>query len=131
MQSSPLLRIKCYYYQQMQEKDTGLSTLYLIALDYLPIQASAVPCKRVFSSSAETDTKRRNRIHPVLMEALQMVKFSLKNDRLNFTEGLITSECDMVDDVPEVDLLQVLLEKDSAAGIDTVIAALGQDDEDT
>jgi len=114
----------------MQEKDTGLSMLYLIALDYLPIQASAVPCKCVFSSSAETDTKRHNQIHPVLMEALQMVKFSLKNDRLNFTEGLITPECDMIDDVPEVDLLQVLLGEDSAAGMDAVIAALGQDDED-
>ncbi|KIJ98538.1 hypothetical protein K443DRAFT_103726 [Laccaria amethystina LaAM-08-1] len=115
----------------MQEKDTGLSTLYLIALDYPPIQASAVPCERVFSSTAKTDTKRHNRIHPVLMEALQMVKFSLKNDRLNFTEGLITPKCDMVDDMPEVDLLQVLLEKDSVAGMDAVIAALGQDDEDT
>jgi len=76
------------------------------------------------------DTKRCNRIHPVLMEALQMVKFSLKNDRLNFTEGLIMPECDMIDDVPEVDLLQALLGEDSAAGMDAVIAALGQDDED-
>jgi len=114
----------------MQEKDTGLSTLYLIALNYLPIQASAVPCEHVFSSSAKTDTKRRNRIHPVLMEALQMVKFSLKNDRLNFTEGLIMPECDMIDDVLKVDLFQALLGEDSAAGMDAVIAALGQDDED-
>ena len=111
-------------------QETGLSTLYVIVLDHLLIQASAVPCKRVFSSSAETDTKRHNRIHPVLMEALQMVKFSLKNDRLNFTEGLITLECDMVDNVPEVDLLEPLLGKDSAVGMDAIIAALGQDDED-
>ncbi len=27
-----------------------------MAMDYLPIQASAVPCERVFSSSAETNT---------------------------------------------------------------------------
>ena len=51
-------------------------------MDYLPIQASAVPSKRVFSSSAETDTKKCNRINPVLMEALQMLKFALKRDRL-------------------------------------------------
>lgn len=50
-------------------------TLYLIALDYLPIQASSVPSERVFSSSASTDTHKRNRIAPPLMEALQMLKF--------------------------------------------------------
>ena len=111
-------------------QEVGLSTLYAIALDYLPIQASTVPCERVFSSSAEMDTKRRNRIHPVLMEALQMVKFSLKTDRLNFTEGLITLECDMVDNVSEVDLLGALVGKDQAVGMDAIIAALGQDDED-
>jgi hypothetical protein len=38
----------------------------------------------VFSSSAETDTKRRNRINPLLMEALQMLKFNYKKARLNF-----------------------------------------------
>ena len=59
-----------------------------------------------------------------------MVKFSLKNDRLNFTEGLITPECNMVDNMPEADLLGALLGKDPAASMDAVIAALGQDDED-
>jgi hAT family C-terminal dimerisation region len=54
-------------------------------MDYLPIQASAVPCERVFSSSAETDTKKRNRIKPELMEALQVLKFALKKARLSFT----------------------------------------------
>lgn len=49
-------------------------TFFSIALDYLPIQASSVPSERVFSSSAETDTAKRNRI-PALMEALQMLKF--------------------------------------------------------
>jgi hypothetical protein len=66
--------------------------VYAIAMDYLPIQASAVPCERVFSSSSETYTKRRNCISPVLMEALQMVKFSLKKERLNFTKGWAASQ---------------------------------------
>jgi hypothetical protein len=57
-------------------------------MDYLPIQASAVPCERVFSSSAETDTKKRNRIKPELMESLQVLKFALKKDRLDFTAHL-------------------------------------------
>jgi hypothetical protein len=55
-------------------------TIFSMAMDYLPIQASAVPCDRVFSSSAETDTKRRNRINPALIEALQMLKFHLKKE---------------------------------------------------
>ena len=57
-------------------------TIFRIATDYLPIKASAVPCERVFSSSAETDMKKRNRISPALMEALQVLKFSLKKDHL-------------------------------------------------
>ena len=113
--------------------ETGLPTFYVMALDYLPIQALAMPCKHVFSSSAKTDMKRHNQIHPVLMEALQMLKFSLKNERLNFMEGLITSEYEMLDDGPEDDLLGALLSSDQATGMemmDILIAALGQDDDD-
>jgi hypothetical protein len=33
------------------------------------------PVKGVFSSSAQTDTSRCNRIKPILMEALQMLKY--------------------------------------------------------
>ncbi|KAJ7934128.1 hypothetical protein B0H13DRAFT_1591792, partial [Mycena leptocephala] len=52
--------------------------------DYAPMQTTSVRSERVFSSSAETDTKRRNRISPVLMEALQKLKFNYKKSRLNF-----------------------------------------------
>jgi hypothetical protein len=65
-------------------------------LDYLPIQASSVPSERIFSSSAETDTKKRNRIKPELMEALQLLKHGYKKARLHFTEHLITDEEDMM-----------------------------------
>ena len=67
-------------------------TLFAIAMDYLPIQATSVPCERVFSSARESDTAKRNRMSPLLMEALQLLKFSLKKQRLNFTEGWKTSE---------------------------------------
>jgi hypothetical protein len=70
-------------------------------MDYLPIQASAVPCERVFSSSAETDTKKRNRIKPELMEALQVLKFALKKSRLNFTAHLQLPDHFMNGDGPE------------------------------
>ena len=61
-------------------------------MDFLPIQASSVPCERVFSSSSETDTKKRNRLKPEFIEALQILKYSLKRKRLCFTEGLVTPE---------------------------------------
>ena len=64
-------------------------------MDYLPIQATSVPCERVFSSAKETDTAKRNRMSPVLMEALQLLKFSLKKERLNFMAGWATSEVAM------------------------------------
>ena len=66
-----------------------------MAMDYLPIQATSVPCERVFSSSKETDTAKRNRIDPALMEALQLLKFLLKKERLNFVDGWSTSEAAM------------------------------------
>jgi hypothetical protein len=73
-------------------------------MDYLPIQASSVPCERAFSSSAETDTHRRNRISPVLMEALQMLKYILNSSNLDFTSDLLTPEANLVMDT-NVDLL--------------------------
>ena len=72
-------------------------------MDYLPIQASSVPCERVFSSSAETDTKKRNRIGPTLMEALQMLKYHYKRTRLDFccSENWSSSHADLVEDDPD------------------------------
>ncbi|KAF9525796.1 hypothetical protein CPB83DRAFT_514406 [Crepidotus variabilis] len=58
-------------------------------MDVLPAQASAVPCERVFSSSKETCTVRRSNIDAPLFERLQILKFSIKNDRLNFVDNLI------------------------------------------
>lgn len=63
-------------------------------MDVLPAQASAVPCERVFSSSKETCTLRRSRLSPQLMEALQVLKFSFKQDRLTFTDDLLAAEKD-------------------------------------
>ncbi len=67
----------------------------MIVMDYLPIQATSVPCEHVFSSVKEMDTAKRNRISPVLMEALQLLKFLLKKECLNFTRGWATSEAAM------------------------------------
>ena len=61
-------------------------------MDIIPIQGSAVPCERVFSSAKETMTARRSRINSDLMESLQILKFSIrKGQGLNFTAGMSRS----------------------------------------
>jgi hypothetical protein len=108
-------------------------TLYAMAMDYLPIQATSVPSERVFSSAKETDTLKRNRINPALMEALQLLKFSLKKERLNFISGWATSESEMRgDSVPGCDVLGTLLKAkdDKDAGLDVVLKGFLTDDED-
>jgi hypothetical protein len=84
-----------------------------MAMDHLPIQATSVPCERVFSSSGKTDTKRRNHLNPMLMEALQRLKFHLKKERLSFTASWVMGETEMSTDEPEVDLLSELVRANS------------------
>jgi hypothetical protein len=109
-------------------------TLFEIALDYIPLQASSVPCERIFLSEKETNTLKCNRIHPVLMEALQTLKFSLKKDRFNFTSGWQTawSEMTRAGNIGTTkDLLVHLLTGDRQATTDTLLHALSDaDDED-
>jgi hAT family C-terminal dimerisation region len=58
-------------------------------MDIIPIQASSVPCERVFSSGKETMAPQRRHISPKLMESLQMMKYSIWKGRpLNFTQGM-------------------------------------------
>jgi hypothetical protein len=98
-------------------------------MDYLPIQASSVPCERIFSSSAETDTKRRNRISPLLMEALQILKHQLKKERLNFTAGWGTSEKQMTEDDPEEDLLAKFLRVNFHDSLDSLMETINEDED--
>jgi hypothetical protein len=63
-------------------------------MDVLPAQVSSVPSEHIFSSSKETCTQWRNNISPTMLEALQILKFIYKQDRLNFTEDLVADERD-------------------------------------
>ena len=109
-------------------------TLFSIAMDYLPIQASSVPCERVFLSTKETDTLKRNCIHPVLMEALQTLKFLLKKECFNFTSGwqMVLSDMKRMGKTRTTkDLLAHLLSRDCKATTDALLHALSDsDDED-
>jgi len=106
-----------------------LPTLFAMAMDYLPIQASAIPCEHIFSLSTETDTKRRNRIGPLMMEVLQMLKFHLKKSHLNFTEAWVTLENQMMNDKPDVDLLANLLKGGYQNDWDKIIQFINSDEE--
>lgn len=132
--------------KRSQARNAEFPTIFAIAMDYLPIQASSVPSERAFSSAAETDTARRNRLSPILMESLQMLKFSLRKDLLNFTSDIITPEHDMLDDkYADSDLLgeltvHPLLTNDHQNVMDQIIVAINppprvlaleEDDDDT
>ena len=104
-----------------QSMQVTWATIFWGSLDYLPIQASSVPSEHIFSSSAETDTKKCNCISPVLMESLQMLKFSLKKAHLDFTTGWITSEIEMWERDAEDDLPAALFGGDSKDAMDWII----------
>jgi hAT family C-terminal dimerisation region len=118
----------------IQTSRSEFPTLFAIAMDYLPIQASSVPCERVFSSAKETDTTRRNRIHPMLMEVLQTLKFSLKKDRqsISFTDGWKTEKVKMMEapKTTEEDLLAKLLTGDRQATTDALLTAFDDEQDD-
>jgi hypothetical protein len=83
----------------LQECQERYPKIFPLAMDILPIPGSAVPCERVFSSGKETMTPRRNRIAPELMEALQLLKFSIKKGKgLDFTQGM-----DWADELKELE----------------------------
>jgi hypothetical protein len=95
---------------------SAFPTLFAMAMDYLPVQALSVPCEWVFSSSAKTNTKRQNCISPVLMEALQMLKFSLKKEHLDFMSAWMVDRKEMSIDNPDSDILGDFLRSKGDSG---------------
>lgn len=70
-----------------QAREKVFPNLYHVALDVLAVSASGVPSERVFSSSKETDTLRRSGLDNAMFEVLQVLKFSMKRERLEFSEA--------------------------------------------
>ena len=67
----------------LQKKEHVFPLLFHVAMDVLSAQASSVPSECISSSSKETCTLRRNCISPTMLEALQILKFIYKQERLN------------------------------------------------
>ena len=116
----------------MQLSELMLPTCYNMSLNYLPIQVSSVPSECVFLSSAETDMKRHNHINSVLMETLQMLKFAVKESRLNFTKNWITSQEILLESELDtsVDLLVSLMQESMEDVVDKLIQALAHKSDD-
>ena len=102
--------------------------LFSIAMDYLPIQAMSVPCEHVFSSAKDTDTTKWNQISLVLMEALQMLKYSLKKECLNFMDRWPTLEAVMSGVLVSTGNLSSLFVDDPDAALDDLLNSLGKYD---
>ncbi len=85
--------------------------MYPVAIDLLPAQASAVPCERVFSSSKESCPLRRNKISPALLEVLQILKFSYKQDRLDFSSDWVAGndEFGIDNELTEAEIRELLV----------------------
>lgn len=58
-----------------QENKHIFPLLYHIVLDVLLVQASSVPCERVFSSRKDTDMAPRNSMLRKMLEVFQVLNF--------------------------------------------------------
>src|SRR6266481_9896752 len=109
---------------------------YLAALDYLPIQASSVPSKCVFSSSAETDMKCHNRLRPLLMKALQMLKYLIKGCHPDFGMAWVTDKSLLGieevggDKLDSVDIMDDVVKASTDDAWDKISQVLGEYGED-
>ncbi|CAE6452410.1 unnamed protein product [Rhizoctonia solani] len=82
-----------------------LPLIHRMAVDVLPAQASSVSSERVFSSSKLTCTRERNRISAELVEARQVLKHSVRQQRsselssslLDFTDRITPIGDDVVE----------------------------------
>jgi len=63
-----------------QDNSQVYPTLGRMALDFLPCQASSVPCKRLFSASKQVATDQCARLGAQHFEELQLMKFAWRQN---------------------------------------------------
>lgn len=72
-----------------------------LACDFLSIMSSSVSAERVFSSAGITISKRRNRLKPDVVEALQFQKCAAKSHLLFREDPSLLTEATMLDEISE------------------------------
>jgi hAT family C-terminal dimerisation region len=80
------------YFAQL--KEDVYHYIFRVAIDVLPVRASAVLCESAFSLSKQICTPERNWLHPALMEVLQLLKYMYRQDRLDFMRDLLADKKD-------------------------------------
>ncbi|KAG6864107.1 hypothetical protein C0991_012449, partial [Blastosporella zonata] len=70
---APLLERLSDLTREWEHDEHVFPLLFCVAMDVLPVQASAVSCEHVFSSSKETCSLRRSRLSPKNMEAYDLL----------------------------------------------------------
>lgn len=90
---------------------TEYPTLARIALDILPIQASSVPCERLFSGGQEVATKRRAQLGAERFEEIQMTKFAWRDDI--YDHAAFNSR--VVEEIDEMQTYREMLNEDTEA----------------
>ncbi|KAJ6528712.1 hypothetical protein DFH09DRAFT_860767, partial [Mycena vulgaris] len=78
--------------------------LFRVAFDVLLVQASAVPCERVFSSSKETDALRCGNLSQLLWRCSKSSSLLTAGGRVNFADEWVATEEELsvIDVAPEV-----------------------------
>ena len=99
-----------------------------LARDMLPIMASSVSSERAFSSAGITISKRRNRLKPDIVEALQFLKCSYHRNLLFREEASTQHEVDELEYEDE-DIEEVVDEKGDAADKGVVNVEVIEDDD--
>jgi hypothetical protein len=72
-----------------------------LARDYLAVMSSSVFSERAFSSAGITISKRRNRLKPDIVEALQVLKCMIRRDLIFRKAALVDDEGDSDDEGEE------------------------------
>ena len=92
----------------------------------LPIMASSVSSERAFSSAGITISKRRNRLKPDVVEALQFLKCTYHNDLLFREEASTQFEVEELEDYGVKD--SVVIEKGEKESWDGMVNDLADDE---
>ena len=124
------LKCDCSLTHVIQKHASEFPILARITLDYLPSQASSIPCERLFSASKQTAVDRRARLTSEKFEHLQVLKFAWRKDIPDFAalNDEVEENIDLAlfDDLHQGDMAEAKLDDEFG----TVEGASAEDDSD-
>lgn len=102
-----------------QEHASEYPTLALVAIDVLPIQASSVPCERLFSGAKGTATEKRARTGAEHFEELQVMKFEWKPDVYDYAKWN-SAQVELVEEELMHEFVDMFMDDKEMAALDIV-----------